>query len=68
MLSQLMNHKIKISFGMLMLVITAIIVAIASSNAVSDGISISVATVLSFGILAIIPFIVLDTIHSICNP
>lgn len=68
MLSHLMNHKIKISFGMLMLVITAVLIATLSSNAVSDGISISIASVLSVGILAIIPFIVLDTIHSICNP
>lgn len=68
MFSMVMNHKIKISFGMIMMIIAAIVVTITSSNAISDGISISVATVLAFGVLAILPFIVLDTIQSICNP
>lgn len=68
MLTIALNHKIKVSFGMLLLTITAITIAIISSNAISDGISISVATLLSVGILAILPSIVMDLIHSICNP
>jgi hypothetical protein len=68
MLGIALDHKIKVSFGMLLLTIAAVSIAINSSNAISDGISISVATLLSVGILAILPSIVMDLIHAICNP
>lgn len=68
MLTIALDHKIKIALGMLLLVITAITIAIFSTNAISDGISISVATLLSVAILATLPTIMMDLIHSVCNP
>lgn len=68
MLSIAMNHKIKLSIGMLMLLLASILTTIFSHSLLSDSISISFIVMLSFGVFIIFSFIVLDTINSICNP
>ena len=68
MLSIAMNHKIKLSIGMLMLLLASILTTIFSHSLLSDSISISFIVMLSLGVFIIFSFIVLDTINSICNP
>ncbi|NHC03878.1 hypothetical protein G9F31_08855 [Acinetobacter sp. 187] len=63
-----MNHKKKLSIVMLMLFLCSLAVTIAFQNIVSDSISISFSVALAFGLVLVLPFIMMETIREICNP
>lgn len=68
MFSVMMNHKIKLFFTMLLLIIGSIAVTLISNNALSDSVSITSSILLSLALVVIMAFIFLEALEAICNP
>ena len=68
MFSVMMNHKIKLFFTMLLLIIGSIAVTLISNNALSDSVSITSSRLLSLALVVIMAFIFLEALEAICNP
>ncbi|WP_252053405.1 hypothetical protein [Acinetobacter silvestris] len=64
----MMNHKIKLSFTMLLLIVCSIAVTIFSNNTLSDSVSIISGVLLSLGLVVMMAFITLEALEAICNP
>ncbi|OTG84867.1 hypothetical protein B9T27_01200 [Acinetobacter sp. ANC 4648] len=68
MFSVMMNHKIKLSFTMLLLIVCSIAATIISNNTLSDSVSITSGVLLSLGLVVMMAFIILEALEAICNP
>lgn len=68
MFSVMMNHKIKLFFTMLLLIIGSIAITLISNNALSDSVSITSSILLSLALVVIMAFIFLEALEAICNP
>lgn len=62
------SQKIILSIGMLISLLCSFAVTIIFQNDVSDGISITLSSVLVLAIIAVFATIVLEVLESICNP
>ncbi len=62
------NQKIILSIGMLISLLCSFAVTIAFQNDISDGISMTLSSLLVVAIIAIFATIVLEVLESICNP
>ncbi len=62
------NQKIILSIGMLISLLCSFAVTITFQNDISDGISMTLSSLLVVAIIAIFATIVLEVLESICNP